>query len=179
MVYCLWEKSPFCKIRCNPETNSHVNIFLRIYKATNRICLGSLSFTKEIDIAYLCICMIKINWKLHLHGNFIARDDFLIMTLSNWNIFRVTCSLWVGNSPVTGEFPSQRPVTRSFDVFFDLRLNKRFSKQSRDWWFERQSGSLWRQRNNTTSRCISIIMDMCIYQSVDIWLDRAPFIDIG
>ena len=31
-------------------------------------------------------------------------------------------ALWAGNSPVTGEFPSQRPVTRSFDVFFDLRL---------------------------------------------------------
>ena len=30
----------------------------------------------------------------------------------------------VGNSPVTGEFPTQRPVTRSFDVFFDLSLNK-------------------------------------------------------
>ena len=36
-----------------------------------------------------------------------------------------------GNSPVTSEFPSQRPVTRSFDVFFDLRLNKRLSKHSR------------------------------------------------
>ena len=35
-----------------------------------------------------------------------------------------------GNSPVTGEFPAQRPVTRSFDVFFDPRLNKRLSKQS-------------------------------------------------
>ena len=34
------------------------------------------------------------------------------------------------NSPVTGEFPSQRPVTRSFHVFFDMRLNKRMSKQS-------------------------------------------------
>ena len=33
------------------------------------------------------------------------------------------------NSPVTVEFPAQRPVTRSFDVFFDLRLNKRLSKQ--------------------------------------------------
>ena len=32
------------------------------------------------------------------------------------------------NSPVTCEFPSRRPVTRSFDVFFDLRLNKRLSK---------------------------------------------------
>ena len=34
-------------------------------------------------------------------------------------------ALCVRNSPVTGEFPSQRPVTRSFDVFFDLCLNKR------------------------------------------------------
>ena len=33
------------------------------------------------------------------------------------------------NSPVSGEFPPQRPVTRSFDIFFDLRLNKRLSKQ--------------------------------------------------
>ena len=32
--------------------------------------------------------------------------------------------------PVTNEFPAQRPVTRNFDVFFDLRLNKRLSKQS-------------------------------------------------
>ena len=34
------------------------------------------------------------------------------------------------NSPVPGEFPTQRPVTRSFDVYFDLRPNKRLSKQS-------------------------------------------------
>ena len=65
---------------------------------------------------------------------------------SNGNIFRVTGPLW-GNSPVIGEFPSQRPVTRSFDVFFDLRLNKRLSKQSWDWWFETPSGSLWRHCN--------------------------------
>ena len=39
-------------------------------------------------------------------------------------------ALCEGNSPVTGEFPSQRTVTRSFDVFFDLRLNKWLSKQS-------------------------------------------------
>ena len=57
-----------------------------------------------------------------------------------------------GNSPVTGEFSAQRPVTRSFDVFFDLRLNmlnKRLSKQSWGWWFETLSRSLWRLRNAT------------------------------
>ena len=38
-------------------------------------------------------------------------------------------ALCAGNSPVTGEFPTQRPMTWSFDVFFDLRLNKQLSKQ--------------------------------------------------
>ena len=38
-------------------------------------------------------------------------------------------AIFAGNSPVTGEFPAQSPVTRSFDVFFDLRLNKLLSKQ--------------------------------------------------
>ena len=64
------------------------------------------------------------------------------MTSSNGNIFRVT-ALCAGNSSVTGEFPAQRPVTRSFDVFFGLRLNKRLSKQSWDWWFEKPPRSLW------------------------------------
>ena len=38
--------------------------------------------------------------------------------------FSTLLALCVGISPVTGDFLSQRPVTRSFDVFFDLRLNK-------------------------------------------------------
>ena len=44
-------------------------------------------------------------------------------------------------------WPAQRPVTRSFDVFFDLRLNKRLSKQSWGWWFETPSCPLWRHCN--------------------------------
>ena len=57
-----------------------------------------------------------------------------------------------GNSPVTGEFPAQRPVTRSFDVFFDLRLNKRLSKQSWGEWFETSSRSLCRHYNVSHDR---------------------------
>ena len=49
---------------------------------------------------------------------------------------------------VLGEFPAQRLVTRSFDVFFDLRLDKRLSKQSWGWWFETLSRPLWRHRND-------------------------------
>ena len=49
-----------------------------------------------------------------------------MMTSSNGNIFHVTCPL-CGEFTGPGEFPTQRPVTRSFDVFFDLRLNNRSS----------------------------------------------------
>ena len=64
------------------------------------------------------------------------------MTPSNGNIFRVT-------GPLCGEFTSYRwipltkPVTRSFDVFLDLRLNKLLSKQSWDWWLETPSCPLF------------------------------------
>ena len=42
--------------------------------------------------------------------------------------FSALLAICAGNSPVNGEFPTQRPVTRSFDVFFHLRLNKQLSK---------------------------------------------------
>ena len=71
-----------------------------------------------------------------------------MVTSSNGNIFRVTSPSCGRNSPVTGEFPSQRPVTRSFDIFFDLFLNKRLRKQSRRRWFEIPSSSLWRHCND-------------------------------
>ena len=64
------------------------------------------------------------------------------MLSSNGNISRVTSHL-CGNSPVIDEFPKQKPVTRSFDVFFDLSLNKRLSKQSWGWWFETPPCLLW------------------------------------
>ena len=53
-------------------------------------------------------------------------------------------ALCAGISPVIGEFPSQRPVTRSFDVFFDLYLNIQLNIQSRRRRLEAQSHSLWR-----------------------------------
>ena len=38
--------------------------------------------------------------------------------------FSALLAICAGNSPAPGEFLAQRPVTRSFDVFFDLRLSK-------------------------------------------------------
>ena len=61
--------------------------------------------------------------------------------------FSALMALCSGNSPVTGEFPPQRPVKWSFDAFFYLRLNKWLRKQSRGLWFGTPSRSVWRQCN--------------------------------
>ena len=58
-----------------------------------------------------------------------------MMTSSNGDIFRVTGPL-CGEFTGPGEFPTQRPVTPSFDAYFDLGLNKPLSKQPWGWWFE-------------------------------------------
>ena len=62
--------------------------------------------------------------------------------------FSALLAICAGNSPFPGEFPAQRPVTRSFDVFFDLRLNKRLCKQSWGWWFDTSLRPLWRHCND-------------------------------
>ena len=75
-------------------------------------------------------CKSKIQW---------LRDDVI-----KWKRFSRYCPFV---RPVTGGFPSQRPVTRSFDIFFYLRRNKRLSKQPRRRRFDTPSRSLWRQCN--------------------------------
>ena len=74
------------------------------------------------------------------------------MTSSNGSISALFAPC-AGNSPFTGEFPSQRPVTRSSDVFFDVRLNKRLSKQSIRHWFETPLCSSWRHYNVVSITC--------------------------
>ena len=62
--------------------------------------------------------MSSTNWRPFCPGVGWEGGMRRMMTSSNGNIFRIT-----GHLCGTGEFPAQRPVTRSFDVFFDLRLN--------------------------------------------------------
>ena len=82
-----------------------------------------------------------------------ARSISIMMTSWNGKIFHAT-------GPMCGEFTgdqwnsTQRPVTQSFGVFFDLRLNKRLSKQSLGWWFEMPSGSLWCQCGKDSRLCL-------------------------
>ena len=73
----------------------------------------------------------------------LAHDDVI-----KWKHFpRYWPFVMEGNPPVTSGFPSQRPVMRNRDVFFDLRLNKRLCKHSIRRWFETPSRSLWRHCN--------------------------------
>ena len=62
---------------------------------------------------------------VHYHVVSSSHDD--VIKRKHFSALLAICA---GNSPVTGEFPAQRPVARSFDVFFDLRQNNRLSKQS-------------------------------------------------
>ena len=61
---------------------------------------------------------------------------------------------------LTGEFPAQRPVTLSFDVLFDLHLNKRLSKQSWGWLFETPSGPLWRHCNVRSAQYKDVVLTL-------------------
>ena len=85
--------------------------------------------------------------------------------------FSALLALCAGNSPVTGEFPSQRPVTRSFDVFFDLCLNKGLSKQSWGWWFDTPTCPLWRHCNDDYSRSHAILRFMVWHSLIPILQD--------
>ena len=89
--------------------------------------------------------------------------------------FSALLAICAGNSPVSGDFPAQRPVTRSFDVFFDLRLIKRLSKHSRGWWFETLSRPLWRHCNDESSPFCSYMFPMVLIK----YLAPSPLHDIA
>ena len=97
-----------------------------------------------------------------------AVPGIFMMTSSNGNIFRVTDHL-------CGEFtgprwiPIQWPVTWSFYVFFGLRLNKRWSKQSWIRSLEKLSRPLWRHRNVLSQQKI----DTCCSVNLDQWIVAA------
>ena len=100
--------------------------------------------------------------------------------------FSALLAFCAGKSPVIGEFPAQRPVTRSFDVFIDLYLDRQLGKQWRSRCFETPSRSLWRHCNGIIIRpplklwharltnhipleMIGIIVHPCPYQSIYIY----------
>ena len=116
------------------DNRFHVNYpVVRCQSEASGLCCGGL------DKSPLTQSGSHSLWYLGRHSRYVHQN---MMTSSNGNIFRVTGHLR-GNSPVTGEFPAQRPVTRSFDVFCDLRLNKQWW----NWLFKTPARPLWRHRN--------------------------------
>ena len=71
--------------------------------------------------------------------------------------FSALLALCAGKSPVTGKFPPQMPVTRSFDVFFILRSNKWSSKLARGWLLQTPSGPLWRHCNEKWAKLVASV----------------------
>ena len=116
------------------------------------VSLKSVSWVEESISAFILFVLLNI-WDIFFKffcgeqwppilNVWLPQEYVVMVTWSNKNIFQVTGPL-CGNSPVTVEFLSQRPVMRSFDVFFDLQLNKGWSKQS---WLQRSETplcSLW------------------------------------
>ena len=106
---------------------------------------------------YMTLLYCASIWFLATHHG----EDVPLGQRTSWwrhqmEIFSALLAICAGNSPVPGEFYTQRPVKRSFDVFFDLRLNKRLSKQSWGWWLETLSRPLWRHRNEYSSTTATI-----------------------
>ena len=136
-----------------------------IYKNYDMLILLSLNINANSAWNFNCVencfrkcyrLMLVLQWCAHtrtyVHVHVQMRAWRVIQTtiiiISWWRhqmeTFSALLAICAGNSPVPGDFPAQRQVTRSFDVFFDLRLN---NKQSWGWWFETLSRPLWRHCN--------------------------------
>ena len=109
-----------------------MHIYMNILKTMARNPVRKTSF---VSLRWLIRCLVGTRaWWRHQMEAFFA-----------------LLAICAGNSPVTGEFPTQRPLTRSFDAFFDMRLNEWLSKQSWGWWFETPSWSIWRRTDSRSS----------------------------
>ena len=113
---------------------------INTWKSSFKICLSTCDknilqkstwlYTRQMFhikwIVFHVLCMVSCYSAYKNH----RRHENVI----KWKHFRVTGPLC--GEFTTGEFPTQRPMPRSFGVFFHLRLTERLSKQSWGWWYE-------------------------------------------
>ena len=127
--------------RTYSETDVNTLIFSNCVKPFSASVAYYIIITVGNDVGLLHPCV----------GEFTLQSPKLESPGTWWRdemeIFSVLPALCEGNPPVTCGFPSQRPVTQSFDVFFDLCLSKWLSKQSRHLWLETPVCSFWRHCN--------------------------------
>ena len=149
------------------QVQSLIQLLVNIWKSLLQTLKNTL-FSTHFMILHN-FCLLFLNWQPVVN---ISHDSQYVAKMSWWShqmeTFSALLALCAKNSPVPGEFPSQRPVTWSSDVSFDLRLNKHWSKQWRGWWFETPSCSLWRHRNGKL-KCHCIRLQRIIKQ---IYIDK-------
>ena len=134
-----------------------------------RYCLGVKQASGHYRIQWwlilmTCICIIRHQWVTCWACIY---DVICMIICPHHTMPKLFCLTWwghqmeafstllaicAGNSPVTGEFPVQRPVTQSFDVFFDMHQNKQLGKQWWGWGFETPSWPLLRHCN---AKCVT------------------------
>ena len=127
-------KLPITDVSCNPPLTGRFPS-LRQVMWKDFPCTGVCMDIDDITCSVVVICFL---WTT------ILSDELCAWWRHQMEIISAFLAIFARNSPVAGEFPAQRPVTRSFDVIFDQHLNKMLSKQSWGWWFETPSSPLWR-----------------------------------
>ena len=101
------------------------------------------------------ITLGKCTWE-SINMPWIHIEIIIIASIPWWRHQMEPFSALLAHPPVTGGFLSQRPLMWSYDTFFNLRLDKQLSKQSRRRWFETLLRSLW---------CHSTAIEVCAYLS--------------
>ena len=151
---------------------------------------SSSSIRYETMIIYKSAAEAMHAWTSVHCGCMVVLYQMIAFPWWRYETFSALLAICAEISLVTGEFLSQRPVTRNFDVFFDLRLNIRLSKHSRGWWLETPSYSLWRHSNVWhVIRCslkrewnincfFEELCTRCAQYCVFLWLGNAYFIHI-
>ena len=152
LIFCKAMSHFFYIVRCilHVFASKVYSIYYSYSKQVVHYANGGRSWYADYDMMEsfsTCQYMSQEKWEqniLHLRP---------ILSHDQMETFSVLLTFYVGNSPVTCEFPPQIPVMQSFDVFFDLRLNKRVNKQSRRRWFKTPMRSLWHRCNDSIGPC--------------------------
>ena len=147
---CCWPASVLHKQSCDRWNQALQSVNLADKRRNNTSWLRqNVVLTSWWRYHYVMCPLDTLMWRQ-------SNGDSLKVTVSQWEMdgypwwrhhmetFSVLLALCEGNPSVTGGFPSQRPVTRSFAIFFDLRLNKSLCIQSKGRWFDTRLHSLWR-----------------------------------
>ena len=118
----------------------HCFMGLWCYRALSNKCVHHRNEIRENKCRTQNVCFCNIIWRISSQLN----KTWWRHQMETYSALLAICAR---NSPVTGEFPTKRLVSRNFGVFFNRRLNKWLSKQSWGWWFETPSRPLWRHCN--------------------------------